>query len=351
MSSVLPRNFCWFLFQEKEGIKNLSWKIPVLNDSSSASDCFSVIFLFSVDVWQLFLSSVICKLIPGTWAMVWAGQDELEANIREVCDLHFICYLQRCAKWMLQPWMSGNVCSQRWTICVHLKAKAVSISLCKDTKAQLSPEIRVAVNIKSLVGYEECSGAVTLFWVLLELETPSGHCLHLYLPLHIQNLGACSFTWPCSAWLCIVNDFNSILCIHCFIWGVWLPSLWLQAGAVGLLQGGQQRWEPASRLTGTLWDKFSCVIFAVVCMVIARRQPELKNVKNVTALVFFPLPHLLMSSMGPKLQKKEKTFIAQICNVLLSCGFKAPSCTNQNAFSSGVSKDLTRQWQGMVWWH
>lgn len=91
-------------------------------------------------------------------------------------------------------------------VCVHLKAKAVSISLCKDAKAQLSPEIRVAVNIKSLVGCEECSGAVELFWVLLELETPSGHCLHLDLPLHIQHLGACSFTWPCSDWLCIVND-------------------------------------------------------------------------------------------------------------------------------------------------
>lgn len=105
-------------------------------------------------------------------------------------------------------------------LCVHLKAKAVSILLCKDTKAQLSPEIRAAVNIKSLDGYGECSGAVALFWVLSEFETPCGHCLHLYLPLHIQNLGACSFTWPCCSWkpwLCIVSDSSSIFCIHCFV--------------------------------------------------------------------------------------------------------------------------------------
>lgn len=31
--------------------------------------------------------------------------------------------------------------------CVHFEAKAVSISLCKDAKAQLSPGIRVAINI------------------------------------------------------------------------------------------------------------------------------------------------------------------------------------------------------------
>lgn len=74
-------------------------------------------------------------------------------------------------------------------LCVHLKAKAVSISLCKDAKAQLLPEIRVTVSIKSLDGYGEGSGAVALFWVLPELGTPSGYCLHLYLLLHILNLG------------------------------------------------------------------------------------------------------------------------------------------------------------------
>lgn len=147
--------------------------------------------------------------------------------------------------------------------CVHLKAKAVSISLCKDAKAQLSPEIRVAVNIKSLDGYGECSGAVALFWMLSESETPFAHCFHLYFPLHVQNMGGCSFAWPCCSWqpwLCIVSGSSSILCVHCFVWGIWLPSLWLQAWAVGWLQAGQ---ELASRLTGTLCDKlFCCVIFS-----------------------------------------------------------------------------------------
>lgn len=55
-------------------------------------------------------------------------------------------------------------------LCVHLKAKAVSILLCKDTKAQLSPEIRAAVNIKSLDGYGECSGAVARFGCFLNLK-------------------------------------------------------------------------------------------------------------------------------------------------------------------------------------
>lgn len=173
------------------------------------------------------------------------------------------------------------VARDEW-LCVHLKAGAVSISLCKDAKAQLSPESRVAVNIKSLDGYGECLGAVSLFWVLSELETPSGYCLHLYLPLHIQNLGACSFVWPCSAWqpwLCTVSDSSSIfICILCFVWGVWLPSLWLQAG--------QQRQELASKLTGTLCDKlFCCVFFSVVCMVTARRQPELSKKCDCTGFL------------------------------------------------------------------
>lgn len=142
---------------------------------------------------------------------------------------------------------------------VHLKARAVSISLCEDAKAQLS-EIRVGVNIKSLAGYGDCSGAVTLFWALPELETLSGRCLYLYLPLHIQNSGACSFTWPCSAWqpwLCIVDDSDIILCIPVLCEG--FDSLFVTAAwTVGWLQAGQQRQELASRLTGTLCDKLFC---------------------------------------------------------------------------------------------
>lgn len=45
--------------------------------------------------------------------------------------------------------MPAQVAARHELICVHFKAKAGSISLCKDVEVQLSPEIRVAINTQN----------------------------------------------------------------------------------------------------------------------------------------------------------------------------------------------------------
>lgn len=79
--------------------------------------------------------------------------------------------------------MSAQVAARHELICVHFKAKAGSISLCKDVEVQLSPEIRVAINTQNpQLGVKSAQmHKLTLVWVLPELETPSGDRLHLYL--------------------------------------------------------------------------------------------------------------------------------------------------------------------------